>query len=150
VVADQLNGERTDLATAIKTLASALGEVASFVKENSANLTSNIANLKTVTQVLVKEKAALREFLDTAPTALSNLQLAYNSSSGTLDTRDNSGSAGGPTAALCNLLAIAQPGSAADCRNNLGLPPLLKQSSPSAAQSSDRDLTLGGILEASS
>ena len=150
VVADQLNGERTDLAIAIKTLASALGEVASFVKENSANLTANVANLKTVTQVLVKEKAALREFLDTAPTALSNLQLAYNSASGTLDTRDNSSSAGGPTAALCNLLAIVQPGSAADCRNNLGLPPLLKQPSPAAAPSSDRDLTLGGILEVSS
>jgi phospholipid/cholesterol/gamma-HCH transport system substrate-binding protein len=153
VVADQLNGERTDLATAIRTLASALGEVASFVKENSANLTANIANLKTVTQVLVKEKAALREFLDTAPTALSNLQLAYNSASGTLDTRDNSFSAGGPTAALCNLLAIAQPGSAANCRNTLGLPPLLKSSAatPSAASSSsDRDLTLAGILEVSS
>ncbi|MFN2539298.1 MAG: MCE family protein [Mycobacteriales bacterium] len=148
VVADQLNGERTDLATAIKTLASALGEVASFVKENSSNLTANIANLKTVTQVLVKEKAALREFLDTAPTALSNLQLAYNPASGTLDTRDNSGSAGGPTAALCNLLAIVQPGSAADCRNNLGLPPPSK-ATPSIAPSF-RDLTLGGILEASS
>ena len=37
----------------------------------------------------------LREFLDTAPTALSNLQLAYNYKSGTLDTRDNSGSPGG-------------------------------------------------------
>ena len=150
VVADQLNGERTDLATAIKTLASALGEVASFVKENSANLTANIANLKTVTQVLVKEKAALREFLDTAPTALSNLQLAYNSASGTLDTRDNSGSAGGPTAALCNLLAIIQPGSAADCRNSLGLPlPQAKRTAPTSS-SAERDLTLGGILEASS
>jgi virulence factor Mce-like protein len=151
VVADQLNGERTDLATAIKTLASALGEVASFVKENSTNLTANIANLKTVTQVLVKEKAALREFLDTAPTALSNLQLAYNSKSGTLDTRDNSNSAGGPVGALCNLLAIVQPGSAASCRNSLGLPSLPKARSQAApASSAERDLTLGGILEASS
>ena len=158
VVADQLNGERTDLATAIRTLASALGEVASFVKENAANLTSNIANLKTVTQVLVKEKAALREFLDTAPTALSNLQLAYNSSSGTLDTRDNSNSAGGPTGALCNLLAIIQPGSAAHCRDTLGLPPLpLSRTSSSTAPSATQpasgaaapDPSLGGILAAS-
>jgi phospholipid/cholesterol/gamma-HCH transport system substrate-binding protein len=156
-VADQLNGERTDLATAIKTLASALGEVASFVKENSSNLTANISNLKTVTQVLVKEKAALREFLDTAPTALSNLQLAYNSASGTLDTRDNSSSAGGPTGALCNLLAIAGQ-SAANCRNTLGLPPLptakrsaATSSAPQASISnaSTRDLTMAGILEAS-
>ncbi|MCU1602712.1 MAG: mceD [Frankiales bacterium] len=148
VVADQLNGERTDLATAIKTLASALGEVASFVKQNSANLTANVANLKTVTAILVKEKAALREFLDTAPTALSNLQLAYNSSSGTLDTRDNSNSAGGPTGALCNLLAIAGQ-SAATCRDTLGLPSLPKAKSAaltSAPTVAERDLTLGGIL----
>ncbi|MDX6218819.1 MAG: phospholipid/cholesterol/gamma-HCH transport system substrate-binding protein [Frankiales bacterium] len=156
-VAAQLNGERNDLATAIKTLASALGEVASFVKENSSNLTANISNLKTVTQVLVKEKAALREFLDTAPTALSNLQLAYNPSSGTLDTRDNSSSAGGPTGALCNLLAIAGQ-SAANCRNTLGLPPLPTAKSsaatsspprPSISNASTRDLTMAGILEAS-
>jgi virulence factor Mce-like protein len=146
-VADQLNGERTDLATAIKTLASALGEVASFVKENSANLTANIANLRTVTSVLVREKAALREFLDTAPTALSNLQLAYNSNSGTLDTRDNSNSAGGPVGALCNLLAIIQPGSAADCRNQLGLPKVTStKAAPAAAEVTGRDLTMGGIL----
>jgi virulence factor Mce-like protein len=156
VVASQLNGERTDLATAIKTLASALGEVASFVKENSSNLTANIANLKTVTGVLVKEKAALREFLDTAPTALSNLQLAYNPASGTLDTRDNSTSAGGPTGALCNLLSIIPGQSAADCRNKLGLPPLPLSSSatrgtaaPATSTRSERDLTLAGILEAS-
>lgn len=148
VVADQLNGERTDLATAIKTLASALGEVASFVKENASNLTANIANLKTVTQVLVKEKAALREFLDTAPTALSNLQLAYNSKSGTLDTRDNSNGAGGPVGALCNLLAIAQPGSAAACRNQLGglLPAAPQAKTSPSSYTTERDLTMAGIL----
>ena len=155
-VADQLNGERTDLAQAIKQLAVALGEVAAFVKENKDNLTANISNLASVTSVLVKEKAALREFLDTAPTALSNLQLAYNSTSGTLDTRDNSNGQGGPAGALCNLLAVAGM-SAADCRNSLGLPPLLKGQSrapstpaPVAPTLGERDLTLGGILEVAS
>ena len=146
VVADQLNAERGDLAQAIRTLASALGEVASFVKENQANLTANVANLKRVTQVLVREKAALREFLDVAPTALSNLQLAYNSKSGTLDTRDNSNSAGGPVGALCNLLAIVQPGSAAACRSQLGgLLPSAPKASPSS-YTTERDLTLAGVL----
>jgi len=147
-VARQLNGERTDLATAIKTLASALAEVDSFVKENASNLTANIANLKTVTGVLVKEKAALREFLDTAPTALSNLQLAYNSKSGTLDTRDNSNSQGGPVGALCNLLAIVQPGSAAACRNQLGgiIPSGPKLTASPSSYTTQRDLTMAGIL----
>ena len=93
-VAAQLAGERTDLATAVKQLSVALGEVASFVKENKTNLTANVTDLASVTKVLVKQKRALQEFLDTAPTALSNLQLAYNPKSGTLDTRDNSNSQG--------------------------------------------------------
>jgi phospholipid/cholesterol/gamma-HCH transport system substrate-binding protein len=153
-VAAQLNGERDDLATAIRQLSVALAEVASFVKENKDNLTANVTDLASVTSVLVKQKAALREFLDTAPAALSNLQLAYNSKSGTLDTRDNSNGQGGPAGALCNLLAIAGQ-SAADCRAQLGdlIPPLLSSSAGSAPKvvpQSTRDLTLGGILEASS
>ncbi|MCW2587493.1 MAG: mammalian cell entry protein [Frankiales bacterium] len=148
-VAAQLNGERTDLATAIKQLSVALAEVASFVKQNKDNLTANITDLASVTKVLVKQKAALREFLDTAPTALSNLQLAYNSKSGTLDTRDNSTGQGGPAGALCNLLRI--PGlpltlPPALCSGGIPLP-----KAPTAARSSvPRDLTLGGILVASS
>jgi phospholipid/cholesterol/gamma-HCH transport system substrate-binding protein len=136
-VAAQLNGERDDLAAAIKQLAVALAEVASFVKENEKDLTYNVTNLASVTGVLVKQKAALREFLDVAPTALSNLQLAYNASSGTLDTRDNSPGQGGAAGVICNVLAAAGQDPAA-CRELLPvipppaatsrvLPPLPKQ-----------------------
>ncbi|MCU1594256.1 MAG: mammalian cell entry protein [Frankiales bacterium] len=146
-VAGQLNGERTDLATAIRQLSVALAQVASFVKENKDNLTYNITNLASVTTVLVKQKRALREFLDVAPTALSNLQLAYNSTSGTLDTRDNSNSQGGAAGLLCNLLAVAGQSPTA-CNSVLGgIIPAPKQ--PAAKSSSARDLTLGGILQAS-
>ncbi|MGB8649793.1 MAG: MCE family protein [Mycobacteriales bacterium] len=143
-VAAQLDGERTDLATAIRQLSVALGQVAQFVKENKDNLTANVADLASVTKVLVKQKAALREFLDTAPTALSNLQLAYNAKSGTLDTRDNSASQGGPAGVLCNLLAIAGQSPTA-CNSVLG--GILPHAAPSVARP---DLTLGGILEGSS
>jgi phospholipid/cholesterol/gamma-HCH transport system substrate-binding protein len=142
-VAAQLNGERTDLATAIKQLSVALAQVAQFVKENKDNLTYNITTLASVTKVLVTQKRALKEFLDTAPTALSNLQLAYNSTSGTLDTRDNSTSQGGPVGVLCNLLAIAGQSPTA-CNAALG------GVVPKQAGTSSRDLTLGGILLASS
>ena len=118
-VAAQLNGERGDLALAIKQLSIALAEVASFVKDNKDNLTANVTDLASVTKVLVNQKRALREFLDTAPTALSNLQLAYNSKSGTLDTRDNSNAQGGPVGLLCNLLAVAGQSPTA-CQNTLG------------------------------
>jgi phospholipid/cholesterol/gamma-HCH transport system substrate-binding protein len=144
-VAAQLNAERTDLATAIKQLSVALAQVAQFVKDNKDNLTANVTDLASVTTVLVKQKRALREFLDTAPTALSNLQLAYNAKSGTLDTRDNSNSQGGPVGLLCNLLAVAGQSPTA-CSSVLGgiIP------SPPAPASASRDMTLGGILEASS
>lgn len=88
-VASQLEGEKEDLALAIRQLSLSLGEVATFVRENSKSLTANVSDLADLTGVLVKQKAALEEFLDTAPAALSNLQLAYNPASGTLDTRAN-------------------------------------------------------------
>ena len=88
-VAAQLSGERDDLATAIKQLSIALGEVATFVRENKAGLTDNVRDLASITSTLVKQKVALEEFLDNSAVALSNLQLAYNPKSGTLDTRDN-------------------------------------------------------------
>ena len=145
-VAAQLSGERTDLASAIKQLAAALAEVASFVKQNKTNLTYNIKNLAEVTKVLVHQKAALREFLDTAPTALSNLQLAYNAKSGTLDTRDNSTSQGGPAGVLCNLLAIAGQ-SPTQCQQVLGVIPS-QPPSPGAAPKLPvlKPLSLGALL----
>ncbi len=109
-VAAQLNGERLDLATAVKQLSFALAEVATFVKKNKVDLTGNIKDLASVTSVLVKQKRALKEFIDVAPTALSNLQLAYNPASGTLDTRDNSAGLATPTSVLCGLVrAAGQP-----------------------------------------
>lgn len=88
-VADQLAGEREDLARAVQQLSIALGDVAVFVRENRESLTTNVTELAELTKVLVDNQVALEEFLDTAPAALSNLQLAYNPSTGTLDTRDN-------------------------------------------------------------
>jgi len=146
-VAEQLALERGDLAAAIKQLAVALAEVASFVKENQANLTYNVTNLASVTKVLVKQRAALREFLDTAPTALSNLQLAYNSASGTLDTRDNSASQGGPAGVLCNLLSIAGQ-SPTECNNMLPRPPGAAPATPAAPRSpTPGGLSLADLLE---
>jgi phospholipid/cholesterol/gamma-HCH transport system substrate-binding protein len=106
-VAAQLSGERQDLATAIRELSVALGEVASFVRDNKTNLTANVKDLASVTSVLVKQKRALEEFLDNSATALTNLQLAYNPKSGTLDTRDNNSNQTTPQGLLCGLLTAA-------------------------------------------
>ena len=159
-VSAQLAGERTDLATAVKQLSVALGEVASFVRQNKADLTKNVDDLASVTSVLVKQRAALEEFIDVTPTALSNLQLAYNAESGTLDTRDNNEGQASPAAALCNLLiTIGQP--LANCEQMAGglpIPPATAGAGAPGAPASipngasqpvptARDLTLGGILD---
>ena len=44
-----------------------------------------------MTKVLVKQRAALDEILQVAPTALTNLFHTYNPATGTLDTRTNVG-----------------------------------------------------------
>jgi phospholipid/cholesterol/gamma-HCH transport system substrate-binding protein len=149
-VADQLAGERDELALALKNLAVALGEVASFVKENRANLTTDISGLADITGILAKQKDALAETLDAGPVALSNLQNAYNPTSGTLDTRDNAEQTQDPGLYLCQLLtSIGQPERVCDQIDNL-----LKKKQfpepggvlPGGGGNSGPDLTLGGIL----
>ena len=162
VVADQLEAEREDLATAVRQLSVALGEVAAFVRDNEEDLTANVSNLASVTGVLVKQRQALEEFISVSPTALSNLQLAYNPSSGTLDTRDN-GTAQteqNPVSVVCNLLlTIGQPqqvceeiadavaGALPHPPSGGGGPPQPPALPPGGAAQQQRDMTLGGILD---
>lgn len=151
-VAEQLAAEREDLATTVRQLSIALGEVATFVRDNRDELTANVSDLASITGVLVKQRSALEEFLDVAPTALSNLQLAYNPDSGTLDTRDNNlgGAQADPFGAICNALVSAGQDPAlckqlTDALSGLPLPAPLGGGS-GLPQPAARDLTLGGIL----
>jgi phospholipid/cholesterol/gamma-HCH transport system substrate-binding protein len=145
-VADQLAAEREELALALKHLAIALGEVAAFVQENRKNLTTDIEGLADITGTLAKQKDAMAEVLDAGPVALSNLQNAYNPSSGTLDTRNNEAQPDDPALYICSLLtALGEPESVCDDikkvfeRKEL-VPPRLPEGG------SGPDLTLGGIL----
>lgn len=82
-----LAGERESLSRAVSTLGGALGKVEGFIDDNRGALKSNVDNLRSVTDVLVRERAALAEILDVGPLAVNNLNNAYNASSGTLDAR---------------------------------------------------------------
>ena len=149
-VAKQLEAERGDLATAVKQLSVALGEVATFVRDNKKDLTANVKDLASVTGVLVKQRQALEEFIDVAPTALSNLQLAYNPASGTLDTRDNNEgqSQSNPAGVLCQILiTIGQPQQL--CQQLASSMPVPAAGSTAATvpQTPARDMSLGGILD---
>jgi phospholipid/cholesterol/gamma-HCH transport system substrate-binding protein len=106
-VADLLAGEREDLAAAIALLSQALGDVAGFVQDNSALLTTNVNRLADVTLALVQQRSALAEVLDVAPAALGNLAHAYNPDLGTLDTRDNSLGSANAEVVVCGVLQQA-------------------------------------------
>jgi virulence factor Mce-like protein len=148
-VAAQLAGERDDLAAALRGLGTALAQVTGFIRDNRDALKSNVDALADVTGILVRQQKAIIEILDVAPLAVSNLNLAYNSRSGTLDTRDN---ALGPydaatyvCAALRDALAAAQlPKECVALGGSKNPVP-----APTVAQApavTDHDLTLGGIL----
>jgi len=103
-VSDQLAGERGDLAAMLKNLAVALNETSSFVHDNRAVLKTNVDQLTSVTTTIAKQRGALAETLKNAPVAVSNLQNAYNPTSGTLDTRNNAAQLNDPALLLCALI----------------------------------------------
>ncbi|MDQ1706038.1 MAG: phospholipid/cholesterol/gamma-HCH transport system substrate-binding protein, partial [Frankiaceae bacterium] len=107
-VGNQLAGERADLGAALANLSTALQQVNSFVRDNKTTLTSDIHRLTSVTGTLVGEKEALKEIIDMAPFALTNLALAADPRARTLDTKDDAQqplvSPTGPNGALCQLL----------------------------------------------
>lgn len=150
-VAGQLAGERKDLADALRNLGTALGDVSDFVKKNKKSLTSDVKGLSKVTKVLVTQRAALEELLDVAPTGLSNLNNAYNPSSGTLDTRNNAQQAQDPASLLCSVLRTTgdEGGKNPDCKELKKLFDSLPKVPKGPAVTGTVDRTLGGILGAS-
>jgi phospholipid/cholesterol/gamma-HCH transport system substrate-binding protein len=108
-VAEQLAGERDELAAALRSLATALADVTAFIRDNRQALTSNVDALADVTGILVRQQKALINVLDVTPLALSNLNLAYNSRSGTLDTRDDALGPYDPASYICTVLVDALP-----------------------------------------
>jgi phospholipid/cholesterol/gamma-HCH transport system substrate-binding protein len=137
-VSEQLAAEREELSAAIAGLARALSDIATFVHDNRAALADNVSALANLTGVLVKQQRALMQIADVAPLALSNLNLAYNSRSGTIDTRDNALGPYDPATYVCQLLigrGIAPPPACTELAklltaNKLPLPDELKKLLP--------------------
>jgi phospholipid/cholesterol/gamma-HCH transport system substrate-binding protein len=155
--AQLLADEREDLAAVLQNLSVAMTQVKSFVAENKSLLSSNIKELNKVATVLVKNRDALDETLTDAPVALNNLFLAYNETSGTLDTRANVGETAAklqnrPSVVLCALVPDL-------CGKSGPLPPLidalgLQRAGALTGDGGSRiievepvDRTLGGLVE---
>ena len=108
-VSQQLAAEGGDLANALRSLATALADITGFVHDNRELLKTDVAALTDVTTILVKEQRAIVEVLDVAPLALSNLNLAYDAGSGTLDTRDDVMGPYDPASYVCSLMVDLVP-----------------------------------------
>lgn len=123
-VSGQLDAERQDLGLALRNLAIALNQVATFVRDNRSELTADIGGLTQVTSALLTQKRALEEFLDEAPTALVDLALTYDPATQTLYTRNNSNEYGSaspsnPLSPFCQLAQSlgAATGQTISCSN---------------------------------
>lgn len=116
--ADLLADERQDFAAVLKNLSIAMTEVRSFVHENRASLSRNIAGLNKISKVLVKRRDSIDKFLRYGPAALNNLFLAGNVKNGTLDTRSEpselfSQLAQDPASTLCGMVGANDPSNGA-------------------------------------
>jgi phospholipid/cholesterol/gamma-HCH transport system substrate-binding protein len=152
-VSGQLAGERAELAAALHSLAVALADVSGFIRDNRDELKANVAALADVTSALVRQQRAIVDVLDVAPLALSNLNLAYNGRSGTLDTRNNALGPYDPAAFVCSLLVDLLPQSQVpqQCFALVGQRPAQPVAGQpvgpaAAAPDTSADTTLGGIL----
>ncbi|OLB77065.1 MAG: hypothetical protein AUI14_17080 [Actinobacteria bacterium 13_2_20CM_2_71_6] len=106
---EQLAGESDDLAAVLRNLATALADITGFVRDNRDALKSNVDALTDISGVLARQQQAIVAVLNTAPLALSNLNLAYNARSGTLDTRDDLMGPYDPASYVCSLIADVAP-----------------------------------------
>ena len=140
-VSTVLAGERKDLGATLKALSLALVDVNSLVRENRGELKGNISNIASLAKVLAKHQQDLKEITVAAPTALTNIALAYNGNSGTLDTRADipetfNSSLKNPAGLVCNLLGETTLDSNGLCSTLAGLLPDLTTMPRAAAASS--------------
>jgi virulence factor Mce-like protein len=126
-VSTTLAAEKEELRAALRSLSLALQEVSAFIKENKTQIAANVQGLAQVTGILVKEKAALQQFLDQAPVAASNALQVYDPLSGALHSRMNLQQSQNIAMWLCSL-AFSLGAPPKQCQsllkpfNGLGLP----------------------------
>lgn len=106
-VSTQLSDERGTLSKALRELAVALADIGKFVEDNADKLTESVDKLSDLSGVFARQQESLINIFDYAPVALTNLDLAYNSRSGTLDTRDDLLGPYDPAGFLCAQIATA-------------------------------------------
>ncbi|MFD9827598.1 MCE family protein [Tsukamurella tyrosinosolvens] len=134
-----LAGERDDFTKALNLLATALGDVGAFVRDNRDALSSNVQGLTEITKVLNDTKTAQAQILSYLPIAASNLDQAYDPDSGTLTLRPNLPDLQDPLGTACKLADLGKlmPGNPQFAQISTTLGPLLSQCTNIAKQITD-------------
>jgi virulence factor Mce-like protein len=86
-VSANLADERQELQAALAEVASAVGIVESFVRDNREALTSNVERLTRVAQAFAAETESLNRALIAGPVGITNLNIAFDTPTGSIGSR---------------------------------------------------------------
>jgi len=86
-VSETLATESDELQQAVAAVASAVGSVESFVRDNREALSKDIQKLSSVMAAIASEKENLNTALEVAPTAMDSLHLGFDHSTGSQNSR---------------------------------------------------------------
>lgn len=86
-VSTELSGERQEIRSALANLATALGTVERFVRENKDIVEQDVSALADVSGVMAKHHKILANLLEKGPLGLHNLILAFDPNSGAIGSR---------------------------------------------------------------
>lgn len=86
-VSQTLAAESDELQQAVAAVASAVGTVETFVRDNREALSHDIRQLSTVMATIASEKDNLNTALEVAPTAMDSLHLGFDHTSGSQNSR---------------------------------------------------------------
>lgn len=86
-VSSQLSAERQELRDALRAVATSVGTVQAFVKDNRKLLVEDVERLTRTVKTIASEKDAVDQVLDSAAVSFGNLNVARNPSSNTISAR---------------------------------------------------------------
>ena len=119
-VSADLADERQELQAALAEVASAVGIVESFVRDNRDALTSNVERLTRVAQAFAAESESLNRALIAGPVGITNLNIAFDTPTGTIGSRigiqGNIGDADGFLCGVVQQLELSAVAKNAACR----------------------------------
>ena len=117
-VSAQLADESAAFSGALRNLGVALGDVASFIRDNRAAVAADVGGLTKVTNILARERVLLARIIDMGAVGVSNYPHMYTPSARTYNARFDNVFTDNPALFICQLYESVG-GSAQECMHNL-------------------------------